>query len=137
MKKLDELPTGTPWICDVITVNGTLTGPNGQLLTEELELWRRDPVDCVRELMGNPAFKPYMSLKPVRVSQRGVRYYGEMNTSEWWWHTQVRVPYQPKKRLFSDPSWHFVQHAKATRVHGKGSAAHHQACGQSSGWQWD
>ncbi|TFK82539.1 hypothetical protein K466DRAFT_603598 [Polyporus arcularius HHB13444] len=91
-KKIDKLPTGTPWICDIVTVNGTLTGPNGQVLTEELELWRRDPVECVRELIGNPAFKPYMSLKPVKVTRRGSRYYSEMNTSDWWWTTQGRLP---------------------------------------------
>ncbi len=67
-----------------------MQGPNGQALTEELELWRRDPVECVQELIGNPAFKPHISLKPVKVTRSGSRYYGEMNTSEWWWDTQVR-----------------------------------------------
>ncbi|TFK79294.1 hypothetical protein K466DRAFT_463762, partial [Polyporus arcularius HHB13444] len=56
-KKIDRLLTGTPWICDVLSVTGDLLGPRGQNLTEELELWRHDPVDCVKELIVNPAFE--------------------------------------------------------------------------------
>ncbi|TFK78229.1 hypothetical protein K466DRAFT_507627, partial [Polyporus arcularius HHB13444] len=66
-KKIDQLPTGSPWICDIVSVTGNIVGPKGQKLTEELELWRRDPVDCVKELIGNPAFEPYTSYAPVRV----------------------------------------------------------------------
>ncbi len=88
-KKIDSLPTGTPWICDLLTVTGDLTGPKGENLTEELELWRRDPVECVKELIGNPAFEPHSSYAPVRVKKAGVRYYGEMNTCDWWWDKQV------------------------------------------------
>ena len=88
-KKVDTLPTGTPWICDIVSVTGDLVGPNGQSLTEELEIWRRDPVECIEELIGNPAFEPFMSYAPVRVTKGGDRYYSEMNTCEWWWDTQV------------------------------------------------
>ncbi|CDO75468.1 hypothetical protein BN946_scf184935.g4 [Trametes cinnabarina] len=91
-KKIDALPVGPEWICDVITVKGDQMGPNGQPLTEELELWRRDPVECVRELLGNPAFKNYMAYAPVRMKRGGVRFYGEMNTAEWWWNTQGKLP---------------------------------------------
>lgn len=87
MKKIDKLPTGPEWFCD--NVVGDVNGPNGEPLTEELELWRRDPVDCCRELMGNPAFEDFMAYEPVRMTRDGVRYYGEMNTSDWWWNAQV------------------------------------------------
>ena len=89
-KKVDKLPTGTPWICDIITVTGNRRGPNGQLLTEELEIWRRCPVGLSRELIGNASLDGHVSYKPVKVSKGGVRYYGEMNTADWWWNTQVR-----------------------------------------------
>ncbi|RDX43467.1 hypothetical protein OH76DRAFT_1361159 [Lentinus brumalis] len=91
-KKIDSLPTGTPWICDLLTVTGDLMGPKGENLTEELELWRRDPVECVEELIGNPAFEPHSSYAPVRVKKAGVRYYGEMNTCDWWWDKQGELP---------------------------------------------
>lgn len=73
----------------MLTIQGDQVGPNGQPLTEELELWRRDPVECVRELIGNPAFKDYMAYAPVRMTRGDTRFYGEMNTAEWWWKTQV------------------------------------------------
>ena len=88
-KKVDKLPIGTPWICDIITVTGNRRGPNGQLLTEELEIWRRCPVGLSRELIGNAGFHGHVSYRPVRVTKGGVRYYGEMNTGDWWWETQV------------------------------------------------
>ncbi|TFK88136.1 hypothetical protein K466DRAFT_489540 [Polyporus arcularius HHB13444] len=91
-KKLDQLPTGAGWICDVLTIKGNRKGPNGELLTEELELWRRDPLECVAELMGNPAFKGQTSFAPVMVKKGGVRYWGEMNTADWWWEKQVMLP---------------------------------------------
>ncbi|TFK82348.1 hypothetical protein K466DRAFT_500481, partial [Polyporus arcularius HHB13444] len=91
-KKIDQLPTGSPWICDIVSVTGNIVGPKGQKLTEELELWRRDPVDCVKELIGNPAFEPYTSYAPVRVKKGGVRHYSEMNTCDWWWDKQVILP---------------------------------------------
>ncbi|CDO77502.1 hypothetical protein BN946_scf184912.g1 [Trametes cinnabarina] len=91
-KKVDALPVGPRWICDVLTVQGDQVGPNGQPLTEELELWHRDPVECVRELIGNPAFKDYMAYAPVRMTRGDTRFYGEMNTAEWWWKTQGKLP---------------------------------------------
>ncbi|CDO75908.1 hypothetical protein BN946_scf184877.g2 [Trametes cinnabarina] len=84
-KKVDKLPTGSAWICDVISIEGDQRGPNGEPLREEVELWRRDVVDCVRELIGNPAFKERMAYAPTRLTRDGVRYYGEMHTADWWW----------------------------------------------------
>jgi hypothetical protein len=44
------------WMCDIVRVTGNIIGDNGQPISEELELWRRNPVDCIRELIENPAF---------------------------------------------------------------------------------
>ncbi|KAI0644662.1 hypothetical protein C8Q79DRAFT_1001929 [Trametes meyenii] len=91
-RKVDQLPTGPPWICDTVDVVGDEVNSKGDALTEELELWRRDPVECIRELIGNPAFKEHMSYAPVRVTRDGVRYYGETNTGDWWWDKQGTLP---------------------------------------------
>ncbi|CDO74593.1 hypothetical protein BN946_scf184807.g1 [Trametes cinnabarina] len=91
-KVIDKLPSGAEWFCDVINVQGDLSGLNGEPLTEEVELWRRNPVDCVRELIGNPAFKSRMAYAPVRMMRNGVRFYGEMNTADWWWEKQGELP---------------------------------------------
>nr|VWO96661.1 Polyribonucleotide nucleotidyltransferase (EC (Polynucleotide phosphorylase) (PNPase) [Ganoderma boninense] len=92
MKKIDQLPTGASWVYDILTVTGNRTGSDGERLTEDLELWRRDPVELTKELIGNPAFKEFLAYAPVRVRRGGVRFYGEMNTADWWWNIQGRLP---------------------------------------------
>lgn len=98
---MDKLPTGPEWTCRLVRVHGDL-GPlddseleddvaeDGQ--TEELELWMRDPVACVRELMGNPAFDGSMAYAPEKVyidAEGRTRRYDEMWTADWWWDMQV------------------------------------------------
>ncbi len=91
LKKVDQLPTGARWIYDIITVTGKLKDLNGRTLTEELELWRRDPLECVAEILGNPALKKFLHYAPVKILRDSVRYYSEMNTGDWWWELQVRI----------------------------------------------
>lgn len=62
-------------------------------MSEELELWHRDPVDCIRELLGNPAFKDGMVFAPEQVYEDvegKSRVINEMHTADWWWKIQVR-----------------------------------------------
>lgn len=62
-------------------------------LTEEVELWKRDPVELIKELMGNPAFKDHLQYAPYKVfeGRSGTcRAWDEMATAEWWWYLQVR-----------------------------------------------
>ena len=76
----------------MVTAAGNKPSPDGGMMTEEVELWRRNPVDCVKELMGNPAFRDAMSYVPERVytDQAGTnRVFDEMWTADWWWDTQV------------------------------------------------
>jgi len=66
----------------------------GNLVTETVELWRRDPVECVKELFSNPAFKDKIHYKPRKVytnKSRTERVYGEMWMGQWWWKIQVLV----------------------------------------------
>jgi hypothetical protein len=93
LEKIDELPTqGPQWICDIITVAGDRIDEDGKGMVEKLELWRRDPVKCVQDLMGNPSFQGHMAYAPERVyrdKQGNVRIYDEMWTANWWWDLQV------------------------------------------------
>nr|VWO99055.1 Uncharacterized protein [Ganoderma boninense] len=91
-RKVDALPVGPRWYCDIVNVTGDCVGPKGELLTEELDLWRRDAVDCIRDLIGNPAFKDVIVYEPTRVKRDGQRYYSEMGTGDWWWNVQKRLP---------------------------------------------
>ena len=87
IRSIDSLPTGQKWK----TSSFSFSGDRG---TEEVELWHRDPIDCVRELISNPLFRDSMRYAPERVwfaGRRRVRkrVYGEMWTGDWWWKTQV------------------------------------------------
>lgn len=67
-------------------------GDDGHFLCEDLELWRRDPVDCTAELIGNPTFDGNIAYAPERVytdETATIRRYDEMWTAEWWWIMQV------------------------------------------------
>ncbi|KAJ7186339.1 hypothetical protein GGX14DRAFT_309528, partial [Mycena pura] len=67
LKKVDQLETGPGWKCERITVEGDCLDEEGEVMTEELDLWKRDPVECVQELIGNPAFKDHIAYVPERV----------------------------------------------------------------------
>ena len=93
LKAVDKLPTGPSWTCEIINVAGDNDyNDDGVTQGEALELWRRDSVECVSELIGNPTFKEYISyiLEHVYTDDMGnIRIYDEMWTSDWWWETQV------------------------------------------------
>ena len=62
-------------------------------LMETLELWWRDPVECVQELMGNQMFQNVMRYAPEKVfTDAGGKneLVSKMQTAEWWWKLQVR-----------------------------------------------
>lgn len=91
---IDGLPQGTEWKSQSITVTGDLKGIDDIVMVEKLELWYRDPVECVRELIGNPMFRNKISYAPEQHFQdlAGERQiWNEMWTGEWWWNTQVSI----------------------------------------------
>ncbi|KAI0074540.1 hypothetical protein K474DRAFT_1765568 [Panus rudis PR-1116 ss-1] len=94
-QKVDSLPVSQNWMYDDITVVGDRIGEDNKMMSERVELWRRDPVECVRELLGNPAFRDAMAYAPRKVfTDMGhhVRIYDEMSTGEWWWKKQTELP---------------------------------------------
>jgi hypothetical protein len=81
-------------------VVGDRLDENDEMMSEDLELWRRDPVECIKELISNPAFKDHMAYAPERVysSQDGderSQILDEMWTASWWWKIQVRISTGP------------------------------------------
>ncbi|KAJ6617454.1 hypothetical protein B0H10DRAFT_2218608 [Mycena sp. CBHHK59/15] len=82
LQKVDQLPTGPGWKCEIVTAAGNQLDENDEMMTEDLELWKRDPVECIKELMGNPAFHDYMTYLSVST----------MWTANWWWETQKKLP---------------------------------------------
>ncbi|KAI0279323.1 hypothetical protein BGY98DRAFT_1089274 [Russula aff. rugulosa BPL654] len=95
LKKVDQLPTGPEWMCRIIRTVGKLLGEDGGPIIEEHELWIRNPIECVRGLIGNPAFREYMAYAPEKTyaDKHGrVRRYDEMWTGDWWWKVQTKLP---------------------------------------------
>ncbi|KAI0824458.1 hypothetical protein BC628DRAFT_1411047 [Trametes gibbosa] len=82
-KKVDLLPTGPKWICDIISIISDQIGPNGEALTEEVELWQHDAVECCQDLIVNLVFINHICSQ---------RYYGKSNNTEWWWDAQGKLP---------------------------------------------
>ncbi|KAJ7788980.1 hypothetical protein B0H14DRAFT_3575250 [Mycena olivaceomarginata] len=97
LQKVDQLPTGPDWTCKIVTAVGNQVDENDELMSEDLELWIRDPVECIKELMSNPAFREHMAYAPESVygSSEGTeesRIFDEMWTAEWWWEIQKLLP---------------------------------------------
>ncbi|PSR81411.1 hypothetical protein PHLCEN_2v4278 [Hermanssonia centrifuga] len=94
-KAVDELPTGLDWQCKEVIQTGDLMNANGEALTETLEVWYRDPMDCIRELLGNPLFAKMLAYAPERVyhNKEGInRHIDKTWTGNWWWDLQKKMP---------------------------------------------
>ncbi|PPQ76233.1 hypothetical protein CVT24_009444 [Panaeolus cyanescens] len=94
-KRIDALPEGPGWTCTPIRIRGDRKDRHGVCRHEDLEIWHRDPVDCVRELMGNPAFKDHQHYAPKKIyldADLKNREYSEMWTADWWWNVQGELP---------------------------------------------
>ncbi|KAG1763516.1 hypothetical protein EDD22DRAFT_846347 [Suillus occidentalis] len=95
MKAIDKLPHDTEWQLKRISVEGNKLTQGQQYETKDLELWMRDPVECICELMANPEFGHMVSYVPERVfsdAEGKSRWYDEMWTDDWWWEMQGRLP---------------------------------------------
>ncbi|KAG2154326.1 uncharacterized protein EDB93DRAFT_1081558, partial [Suillus bovinus] len=65
--KLNKLPKGPGWTCNIVISTGNQTDGNKEFITKQHELWRRDPVVCICELIGNPSFKDSLACVPEKV----------------------------------------------------------------------
>ncbi|KAG2118402.1 Zn-finger domain-containing protein [Suillus clintonianus] len=95
MQKVDSLPHGPAWSCEKVSIEGNRTDEAGQLLREDVELWMRDPVECVKDLIGNPLFKNHMVYAPTRAykDREGLhRVIDDMWTADWWSDKQKLLP---------------------------------------------
>ncbi|KAJ6580316.1 hypothetical protein B0H10DRAFT_2341498 [Mycena sp. CBHHK59/15] len=95
LDSIDSLTIGAKWDIRHIPLTGDLVDNDGALCTETAELWFRDPMECVKELIGNPAFKAVMDYAPRRlfVDAEGTEEeINEMSSASWWWNMQTRLP---------------------------------------------
>lgn len=95
LQRIDALPEGPGWRCYPFELEGDELSEDGKKQTEVLEMWCRDPVECVRELLGNAAFTK-QSYEPCRIFKKfenkrySNREFNEAWTADWWWDIQVR-----------------------------------------------
>ena len=67
LKKIDKLLIGPQWKCSIINIIGDRLDEDRNPENEHLELWHHDPLECVKALIGNPAFKDFILYVPERV----------------------------------------------------------------------
>ncbi|KAF7344062.1 hypothetical protein MVEN_01695700 [Mycena venus] len=80
----------------VMTVGNRLD-KNNELMSKDLELWMCNPVECIKELISNPAFREHMMYAPECVygakdGGEESRIFDEMWMAEWWWKLQEMLP---------------------------------------------
>ncbi|KZV93297.1 hypothetical protein EXIGLDRAFT_646321, partial [Exidia glandulosa HHB12029] len=95
LKKIDSLPQGVPWNVKKVRVIGDVKDENGDNMAEDLELWYRNPVDVVKDLLSNALFEDLLVYEPVRAfleESKETRAIDEMWTADWWWELQKRLP---------------------------------------------
>lgn len=94
LEAVDDLPSGVQWQCETINLTGDNVDDDGNAMTETLELWFRNPVECIKDLLGNPAFKDSMRYAPEHIfddPEHTTRRFSEMWTGDWWWKQQVSI----------------------------------------------
>ncbi|KAI0696250.1 hypothetical protein BC835DRAFT_1214307, partial [Cytidiella melzeri] len=66
LNNIDSLPRGPGWQCKTFEATGHECDEEGKEHVEVFELWKRDPIECIRELLSNPSFSCHMKYKPER-----------------------------------------------------------------------
>ncbi|KAH9939740.1 uncharacterized protein BXZ73DRAFT_43384 [Epithele typhae] len=99
LKAIDTLPgPKASWYMHEIGVTGTLTDENNQPITEALDLWGRNPVHLIEDLIGNPEFDGEMAYEPrceYEVSEDGgvaMEYIDDMHSGKWMSEVQKILP---------------------------------------------
>ncbi|KAG9084408.1 hypothetical protein FRC06_004093 [Ceratobasidium sp. 370] len=81
-ESVDALPHGPDWHRETLTVHGDEE-------SEILDLWKRDTLEVVRQLLSDPRFRDHICYAPERhTNTEGQRVYSETWTGEWWWRIQ-------------------------------------------------
>ncbi|KAG8731164.1 hypothetical protein FRC11_004838, partial [Ceratobasidium sp. 423] len=92
-KLLDKLPTAGPrWRRIERLITGNIVGADGKKLTELVEIWMRDILEVVQELLGSIVYGKQLVFVPQKVYLNGVRKIDEMWTADWWNEIQKNLP---------------------------------------------
>ena len=77
-----------------MTVEGDVLDANGDKICEIVELWRRDLIECVRELIGKPTLSGVRyAPEQVFLDEEGTEQrIDETWTAKMWWDMQGQLP---------------------------------------------
>lgn len=84
--RAEMLPQGPQWNCKPWTT--------GDATKQPVNLFYRNPIDCISSLFGNPLFADHMQYSPFRVfttAEKLYRSYGEWMSGNVAWEMQVRI----------------------------------------------
>jgi hypothetical protein len=83
-QRIAEMEENLPqWTQSKVTIKGVTR-----------DFFHRNLVDCARYLLGQRVYRNNMVYGPVRVTDSaGDRVFSEMNTGDWWWETQDKLPH--------------------------------------------
>ncbi|KEP47459.1 hypothetical protein V565_154940, partial [Rhizoctonia solani 123E] len=92
-KLLAKLPLAGPkWNVKAVTITGDKIGPDNKPIVEKVELWFRDILGVIRELLGNHIYGMDLVFAPRQAfndAAKTQRVYDEMWTGDWWLRLQV------------------------------------------------
>ncbi|PBK90600.1 hypothetical protein ARMGADRAFT_1032586 [Armillaria gallica] len=88
LSKINELPSalGTEWKCEEFELVGNVLDKDGTPMVQTIELWKHDPVACIKELMQDPQFAKHMCYAPEKMyTDEGMKHqaFDEMATGKW------------------------------------------------------
>ncbi|KAG8703498.1 hypothetical protein FRC08_002802 [Ceratobasidium sp. 394] len=90
---IDALPLAGPkWNVKAVKITGDKLGPDGKPLTETVELWYRDILGVIQELLENHTYGKDLVFAPCEKwndAKQTERVYDEMWTGDWWKRLQV------------------------------------------------
>ncbi|KAG9084030.1 hypothetical protein FRC06_004268, partial [Ceratobasidium sp. 370] len=85
---IDALPLAGPkWNVKAVRVTGDKLGPNGQRVTQVVELWYRDILGVIQELLENHTYGKdlvFTAREKWNDAEHTERVYDEMWTGDWW-----------------------------------------------------
>lgn len=88
---IDSIPEGdAPWHSFSVGYNGPL--PEGIIpgwMTEEYQVWHRDPRQVVHQLLSNPEFNGHFDYTPYRQFQDNKRRWSDFMSGNWAWKQAV------------------------------------------------
>lgn len=86
---IDEIRQGdVPWESFTVKYNGELPDDQSSVPAWKLqgyEVWFRDPLKVLEQMLSNPSFKSEFDVAPKRLFNNGKRLYRDLMTGNWAW----------------------------------------------------